>query len=106
MSDRIFGQARGRKRLIILTLTILTAMTACTPGSQQSASQRASTRGEVDARLQAIYSAEWKWREDQFAADEDSQKPISDHLPKVDPASQEVRLHYWEDVLRKLDAIP
>ena len=25
-------------------------------------------------------------------------KPIQDHLPKVDPAAQEVRLRYWEDV--------
>src|SRR6185312_7486344 len=102
MSDRIFGQ-----RLITLILVTLTAMTACTQqGSQQTASQREEAKHhEADARLRAIYTAEWKWREDQFAADEDSQKPISDHLPKVDPATQEVRLHYWEDVLRKLDAI-
>jgi uncharacterized protein (DUF885 family) len=60
----------------------------------------------ADARFQALYSAEWKWREEQFADDEDSQKPISDHLPKVDPAAQQARLKYWEDLLSKLDAIP
>src|SRR5205814_10677812 len=27
-------------------------------------------------------------------------------LPKVDPASQEARLHYWEEVLHKLGSIP
>jgi uncharacterized protein (DUF885 family) len=60
----------------------------------------------ADARFQALYGAEWKWREEQFADDEDSQKPISDHLPKVDPAAQQARLKYWEDLLGKLDTIP
>src|SRR5436305_11569542 len=60
----------------------------------------------ADARLRAIYTEEWKWRLEQFPDQEDSTKPIADHLPKVDPATQETRLHYWEHVLRKLDAIP
>jgi uncharacterized protein (DUF885 family) len=60
---------------------------------------------DANARLQALYTAEWKWREEQFADDEDSQKPIANHLPRVDPAAQDERLKYWEDVLTKLDAI-
>ena len=60
---------------------------------------------DADARLQALYTTEWKWREQQLADGEDSQRPIEDHLPKADPAAQEMRLHYWEDVHRKLDAI-
>jgi uncharacterized protein (DUF885 family) len=60
----------------------------------------------AEARFQGLYSAEWKWREEQFADDEDSQKPISNHLPKVDTAAQQVRLKYWEDLLTKLDTIP
>jgi len=59
----------------------------------------------ADARLKALYTTEWAWREDQFADDEDSQKPIVDHLPRVDAASQELRLAYWNDVMRKLDGI-
>jgi len=59
----------------------------------------------ADDILRAIYTAEWKWREDQFADDEDSQRPVVDHLPAVDPASQAARLKYWEDVIRRLDAI-
>ncbi len=43
---------------------------------------------------------------EQFPDNEDSEKPIQDHLPKVDPATQEMRLRTWQDVLRKLDAIP
>ncbi len=60
----------------------------------------------ADARLQAIYTEEWKWRQEQFPDDEDSQKRISDHLPKMDPASQAMRLRKWQDVLQQLDAIP
>jgi uncharacterized protein (DUF885 family) len=61
---------------------------------------------DANARFQALYSAEWKWREEQLAEGEDSQKPISSHLPKVDPAAQQERLKYWEDLLAKLDTIP
>lgn len=60
----------------------------------------------ADARLQAIYRDEWKWREAQFPDSEDAGKKIADHLPKVDPASQELRLKMWQEVLAKLDAIP
>ena len=59
----------------------------------------------ADARLKAIYTAEWKWREDQFPDDEDAQKPIQDHLPKVDPDTQNMRLAKWQDTLAQLDAI-
>jgi uncharacterized protein (DUF885 family) len=65
-----------------------------------------SQAGEADARFQAIYTAEWKWRDEQIPDGEDSQKPVQDHLPKVDPASQEMRLRMWQDVLQKLDSIP
>ena len=60
----------------------------------------------ADVRLQALYSDEWKWREQQLPDNEDAQKPIEDHLPKVDPASQAERLQRWQDVLQKLNAIP
>ena len=61
---------------------------------------------DANSRFQAIYTTEWKWRQEQFADDEDAQKPIANHLPKVDPASQDVRVKYWEDVMAKLEAIP
>jgi uncharacterized protein (DUF885 family) len=65
-----------------------------------------SNTNNADARFQAIYTAEWKWRDEQLPDNEDSQKPIRDHLPKTDPASQAMRLSTWQDVLRKLDSIP
>src|SRR5580765_7024750 len=60
----------------------------------------------ADTKFRAIYTAEWTWREDQFADDEDGQKPIVDHLPKVDAATQAMRLDYWQDVLARVKAIP
>ena len=60
----------------------------------------------ADSRLKALYTGEWNWREDQFANDEDAQKPIQDHLPKVDPATQAARLAKWQATLAELDAIP
>jgi uncharacterized protein (DUF885 family) len=96
------GFARG----LLLAFTVV-AMTGCSQSSQQpSTKQPGAGQQDADARLRAIYSTEWAWREQQFADDEDSQKPISDHLPKVDPASQAARLRYWEDVLHRLDEIP
>ena len=66
----------------------------------------ASKADTADTRFQAIYTVEWKWRDEQFPDNEDAQKPIQDHLPKADPESQVMRLRMWQDVLAKLDAIP
>jgi uncharacterized protein (DUF885 family) len=66
----------------------------------------ASKSNGADARFQAVYTAEWKWRNEQFPENEDSQKPIQDHLPKVDPESQAMRTRMWQQVLKKLDSIP
>lgn len=63
---------------------------------------------DADARLRALYEREWAWRREQFAGadEEDIQALPADHLPQVDPAAQEEREHYWEEVLRQLDALP
>src|ERR1700733_12515958 len=66
----------------------------------------ASGANDADARFRAIYTSEWKWRDEQLPDNEDSQKPIRDHLPKVDPESQAMRLRTWQDVLQKIDAVP
>src|SRR4051812_26820023 len=59
-----------------------------------------------DASLGAIYTEEWKWRLEQFPGLEGVTKPVPDHRPKEDPETQEMRLRYWQDVLRKLDEVP
>ena len=59
----------------------------------------------ADARLKAIYTAEWKWRDNELPDDEDSIRPVSPRLPKVDPQAQKVRLQYWQGVLNQLHGI-
>jgi uncharacterized protein (DUF885 family) len=79
-----------------LGLALCAALTGCSQHARQHA---------ADEQLRAIYTSEWKWRNDQQPDNEDGNRPIADHLPKVDPATQQVRLRYWEEVLRKVDAI-
>jgi len=76
---------------------VVIAMVAATPVQAANA----------DARFKALYTREWAWREDQFAGqdDEDNARP-ADHLPKVDAVTQDMRLHYWQDVMKELDTIP
>jgi len=59
-----------------------------------------------DARFEALSNAEWKWRGEQTAANEDTPagQPAA-HLPDVSEAAQQKRLAYWRDVLKALDAI-
>ena len=66
----------------------------------------AAKPASADSRFKALYTKEWKWRQKQFANGEDNVKEITDHLPKVDPATQDSRQRYWEDTLKQLDAIP
>ncbi|HSN00862.1 MAG TPA: DUF885 family protein [Rudaea sp.] len=63
--------------------------------------------GSADAKFVAIYTAEWKWRQQQFPGDDDSANAaVPDRLPRVDAASQQARLKYWNSVLDKLAALP
>jgi uncharacterized protein (DUF885 family) len=82
----------------LITASVAAALVVTTPSA-------GAAQNDANAQLAAIYTAEWTWREQQLPDEEDSQKPIQDHLPKVDPAAQQMRLRYWEEVLRKLEAI-
>jgi uncharacterized protein (DUF885 family) len=83
---------------IVCCAMAMTVMTSVAPA------QAADT--SADARFKALYTREWKWREDQFADDENGNRPVIDHLPKVDAASQDARLAYWNDVLREVASVP
>ena len=63
---------------------------------------RESRQHAADERLRAIYTSEWRWRSEQQPEDENGTRPVAGHLPKVDPATQQMRLRYWEDVQRRL----
>ncbi len=62
------------------------APSAQTPGGPTSA----------DARLRALYTDEWTWRQ---------QWQPGDRFPSVDAASQQARLAYWTKTLAALDGI-
>jgi uncharacterized protein (DUF885 family) len=63
--------------------------------------------GPQDARLKALYDAEFKWRRAEEARTEGfGPDSLTDRLPRVDPASQAARLAYWDRMLAELDRIP
>ncbi|MBV8910586.1 MAG: DUF885 family protein [Gammaproteobacteria bacterium] len=82
--------------IFVLLALLATAGGGCSRQSRQQA---------ADARLRAIYTKEWNWRTEQQADDENGTRPVADHLPRVDPATQQLRLRYWEDVQRQLARI-
>lgn len=98
---------------MILSCTF--ALATCSARAQQSPAPPASACAcapaakptAEDAKLRAIYQAEWKWREHIGGNDdEDETAPhIRPHLPHVDPGTQAVKLQYWTQTLKQLDAI-
>jgi uncharacterized protein (DUF885 family) len=87
---------RSRSLPALALGTLAVALAGC---SQRSSQQTA------DEQLRAIYTSEWRWRTDQQPDNEDGTRPIADHLPKVDPATQQMRLKFWEEVQRRVNAI-
>jgi uncharacterized protein (DUF885 family) len=61
-----------------------------------------------DQRLKTLYDTEWEWRQKEFARvpGEVGRRADDDHLPRVDAATQQRRLEYWEKTLAELDEIP
>ncbi|MGH8133851.1 MAG: DUF885 family protein, partial [Steroidobacteraceae bacterium] len=94
---RLDLKARSRVGAALLLALAATEFTACSQHSRQHA---------ADEQLRSIYTAEWQWRMQQLPGGEDDTKPVADHLPKVDPATQQMRLTHWLDVLRQVDALP
>jgi uncharacterized protein (DUF885 family) len=62
----------------------------------------------ADQRLRALYDAEWEWRtkEEARVPGEFGRHSADDHLQRVDAASQQRRLEYWQKTLAELDKIP
>jgi len=78
---------------------LLLALAALAGGCSREAREQAA-----DERFRGIYEAEWRWRREELPGVEDSNQPLADHLPKVDPASQQRRLEYWEATYAKVNA--
>ncbi len=84
-----------RAVLALAALSLMSAADAAPP-----------TAKSADAQFRALYTAEWTWREEQFADNEDGTKPLTDHLPRVDAAAQAARLARWEKTMAALNALP
>jgi uncharacterized protein (DUF885 family) len=81
------------------------ASVATAPAAGAAATMSAATRA-ADAKFRAIYTQEWKWRQQQkLEDDEDDDNAISAALPRVDSATQLARLAYWQGVMKKLDGV-
>src|SRR5690625_7591314 len=61
------------------------------------------TGSRADAAFKALYTREWDWRQAQFDRDAGEHGP--DHLPRISPAVQAKRKHYWVDLLDQLQAV-
>ncbi len=85
-------------------ISLFSAALVLVPASAQT--QRDT--GSADARLRALYTEEWNWRQQEMArsSDQPGEAGASDHFPRVDAASQQTRLAYWTRTLATLDSIP
>jgi uncharacterized protein (DUF885 family) len=71
-----------------------------------SAFTSASARADDGAAFKALYTEEWQWRMGQrLEDDEDDVNGIRPDLPRIDAATQQARLAYWQRVLARLDAM-
>ncbi len=71
-----------------------------------SASSGAAAASTADARFKAIYSREWAWRVKQMLASDGPRSTVPAHLPRVDAATEAMRLAYWRRVMTALNTIP
>jgi uncharacterized protein (DUF885 family) len=78
----------------MITVGLWTTL-ALAPASAQTPRDNVS----ADARLRALYTDEWNWRQQELGRG-------SDRFAPVDAASQQARLDYWTKALATLDTIP
>ena len=97
-----------RHSLLAVTCLVASASSSATAQPSPLKADGAVEAGSADARLRALYEAEWAWRQKEFArdAEDDAWGATADRLPKVDAATQKARLAYWSRTLAELDRIP
>jgi uncharacterized protein (DUF885 family) len=96
---------------LFLTLSLFGAGATAAPLLAQSAGVTTTlpapaADGPANAKLRALYEAEWKWRQEQFGSNGRGTGSRGSRLPAVDARTQATRLAYWNEVLKQLDAIP
>lgn len=87
---------------VLLASAAIGAVPATIAGASAAPAAQTGATNSADARLRSIYEAEWQFRQKEFARTPETRA----QLPRVDAASQQRRLAYWENVLKQLDALP
>jgi uncharacterized protein (DUF885 family) len=75
------------------------ALIGCLAARSSPSAQTQQDPASADARLRALYSEEWAWRQKEFGRGGDT-------FARVDALSQQARLAYWTKALATLDTIP
>ena len=94
----------------IVALSVMMAcsaisITACSSTSSPSATTSV-VQNTADSRFEALYEAEWAWRQNKDATDENSNTTSApSSLPDVSIPTQQKRLARWQETLAQLDAI-
>lgn len=81
---------------------------ACAASPRPAAAQAAPANAAAgaDARFKEIYRTEWAWRTGQAGISASGEaQPNNGRLDDVDATSQQLRLAYWQDVLKQLDGV-
>ena len=92
---------RGWRHALMLAIALLPVA-----GTAAAAKHPLRGRESADARLRALYTAEYECRRRQEAANEDSGPGAPRGLPDVGPAAQAARLDRWTRTATALAAIP
>ena len=72
----------------LIGLWLATGLAGPLLAAEQEPAMAASSAQSADARLKALYDAEWAWRAQEFGRDPEGDREGSDRMPRVDPASQ------------------
>ena len=94
--------SRSSLPLGLLSAVLFATFLALSPHAAQTPRDTTS----ADARLRALYTDEWNWRQKELAQSGAQPGDPSDRFPRVDAASQQARLAYWTRALATLDSIP
>ncbi|MEG3175771.1 DUF885 family protein [Sphingomonas sp. RB3P16] len=85
----------------------LALLASAAPAIAGGAERKVAVRpASADARLKAIATAEYAWRQKMQAPDENSPPGTQAYLPDVGPAAQAAKLARWTETARLLAAVP
>ncbi|WP_324750681.1 DUF885 family protein [Sphingomonas sp. LY54] len=95
-------------KTLALAAALLAGVATIVPAAAPAQPAAATAQASADARLKALYDAEWAWRQKEFGEREaeDGSSEAADYLPRVDAPNQQRRVEYWRKTLAELDRIP